>query len=96
MHVAFASSLEDVLGAHRTLQSEGIAALDFNEQPTGEPVVLAWMPAASVYFHDLDGHLLEYIAMLPDEARPHDGAISWSDWRRVAKAPLGADHHEHR
>src|SRR5262249_24427628 len=68
--IAFAAALDRVIAAPRTLQSAGIEALDFDGQPTREPVVLAWMPAASVYFRDPDGHLLEYIAMLADEPRP--------------------------
>jgi lactoylglutathione lyase len=44
-------------------------------------VVLCWMPAASVYFDDPDGHSLEFIAMLPDRPRPDLGRLSWSDWR---------------
>ena len=62
-----------MIAAPGRLQSAGISPLDFDGQPTDEPVVLAWMPAASVYFLDPDGHLLEYIAMLEDEPRPDDG-----------------------
>ena len=51
------------------LRSAGITPLDFDGRLTDEPVVLAWMPAASIYFHDPDGHLLEYIAMLPEDTR---------------------------
>jgi lactoylglutathione lyase len=82
MHVAFAAALEDVLAAPRTLQSAGIVALDFNGRPTQEPVVLAWMPAASIYFQDPDGHLLEYIAMLDEQPRPQDGVVPWHQWTR--------------
>ena len=82
MHVAFATALEHVIAAPRMLQSAGIAALDFNGQPTHEPVVLAWMPAASIYFQDPDGHLLEYIAMLAEEPRPDDGVVAWHRWTR--------------
>jgi lactoylglutathione lyase len=82
MHVAFAATLEQVIAAPRTLQSAGIVALDFNGQPTREPVVLAWMPAASIYFRDPDGHLLEYIAMLAEEPRPGDGVVGWHQWTR--------------
>ena len=32
-----------------------------------------WMPAASMYFRGPDDHLLEFIAMLPDERRPGAG-----------------------
>jgi len=43
--------------------------------------VIAWMPALSVFFRDHDGHLLEYIAMLPDTPRPDDGVVPWHAWR---------------
>jgi len=79
-HIAFAAVLDDVLAAPQRLQSAGIPALDFNGEPTDEPVVLAWMPAASVYFRDPDGHLLEYIAMLDDRPRPEDGVVTWRQW----------------
>jgi lactoylglutathione lyase len=82
MHVAFATRLEDVIAAPRTLESAGIAALDFDGQPTHEPVVLAWMPAAAIYFRDPDGHQLEYIAMLAEEPRPDDGVVAWHRWTR--------------
>jgi lactoylglutathione lyase len=82
LHIAFAAALDDVIAAPRALQSAGITALDFDGQPTHEPVVLAWMPAASVYFRDPDGHLLEYIAMLADEARPDAGVVAWREWTR--------------
>ncbi len=80
-HLAFHASLEDVLAAPQALRAAGIVPLDFDGQPTDEPVVLAWMPAASVYFRDPDGHLLEYIAMLSDEPRPDRGIVPWREWR---------------
>jgi lactoylglutathione lyase len=83
-HVAFAAALEDVIAAPKTLQSAGVTALDFNGEPTDEPVVLGWMPAASVYFRDPDGHLLEYIAMLDDPPRPDDGVLTWHQWTLTA------------
>lgn len=83
-HLAFAAALEDVITAPTTLQSAGITPLDFDQQPTNEPIVLAWMPAASVYFRDPDGHLLEYIAMLGDEPRPDAGVVTWREWTRAA------------
>src|SRR5262245_60369099 len=58
-HIAFAATVDAVVAAPRTLQAAGIASLGFNGEPTDEPVVLAWMPAAAVYFRDPDGHLLE-------------------------------------
>jgi len=81
-HIAFATAPDDVIAAPGALQSAGIAALDFHGHPTDEPVVLAWMPAVAVYFHDHDGHLLEYIAMLEGEPRPNEGVVAWSAWTR--------------
>jgi lactoylglutathione lyase len=81
MHVAFSTSLDDILAAPAALRSAGLAPLDFNGRPTDEPVVLAWMPAASIYFQDPDGHLLEYLAMLPEAARPDAGIVSWREWQ---------------
>jgi lactoylglutathione lyase len=79
-HVAFAVSLADLHEAPERLKRAGIEARDFAGRSTEEPVVLAWMPAAAVYFHDPDGNLLEFITMLPDEPRPDLGVLSWSEW----------------
>jgi lactoylglutathione lyase len=79
-HIAFATTLDDVIAAPPRLVSAGITALDFDGEPTDQPVVLAWMPAASVYFRDPDGHLLEFIAMLEDPPRPGGGVLAWHDW----------------
>lgn len=81
-HVAFAAAADDVLAAPARLQTAGIDVLDFNGRVSDEPVVLAWMPAVSVYFRDPDGHLLEYIAMLPGDARPEEGVLTWREWTR--------------
>ena len=79
-HIAFVARRDDVVAAPRALQSVGVTPLDFDGRPTDEPVVLAWMPAASIYFHDPDGHLLEYIAMLPEDPRPDRGVLRWHEW----------------
>jgi lactoylglutathione lyase len=91
MHIAFAASLDDVLQAPQALRAMGVAALDFDAQPTDEPVVLAWMPAASVYFRDPDGHLLELIAMLPDRPRPERGVVPWHAWQMDTPPPAEKD-----
>lgn len=79
-HIAFAAAADDVIAAPARLQSAGIVALDFDGQPTDEPVVLAWMPALAVYFLDPDGHLLEYIAMLEGASRSDEGVVAWRAW----------------
>jgi catechol 2,3-dioxygenase-like lactoylglutathione lyase family enzyme len=79
-HVAFRVTLEDLHEAPARLRKAGIVPADLAGRPTDEPVVLAWMPAASVYFSDPDGNLLEYITMLPDAPRSELGVVPWSDW----------------
>jgi lactoylglutathione lyase len=83
-HVAFNVALNDVLAAPSVLRNAGIEALDFDGALTEEPVVLAWMPAVSVYFCDPDSNLLEFITMLPGPARPDLGILSWSEWLNFA------------
>jgi lactoylglutathione lyase len=85
-HIAFAAALDDVLAAPATLKAAGITPLDFDGLPAHEPVVLGWMPAASIYFLDPDGHLLEYIAMLDEAPRPDAGVVPWQAWTRAAGA----------
>ena len=89
-HIAFAARLDDVRAAPFALQQAGITPLDFDGNPTSEPVVIAWMPAASIYFRDPDGHLLEYIAMLGEDPRPDGGVLTWRQWTRIRSgAPRG-------
>jgi lactoylglutathione lyase len=82
LHIAFTVELVDLLDAPRRLRAANVVPRDFCGNPTDEAVVLAWMPAASLYFHDPDGNLLEFIAMLPDAPRPELEVIGWTDWMR--------------
>ena len=79
-HLAFRVALEDLLLAPERLREAGVTPMDLEGRKVTEPVVLSWMPAASVYFEDPDGNLLEYLSMLPDEPRPDLGVLSWSAW----------------
>ena len=90
-HTAFRVSLADVLAAPGVLRAAGVTPLDFDGRPTDEPIVFAWMPAASVFFHDPDGHLLEYIALLPHEPRPADGIVPWRVWEQTHPRELLPD-----
>src|SRR5438105_2707019 len=49
LHIAFACTLEDVLTAPARLRAAGIEPKGFHGEAVGEPVVIAWMPAASVF-----------------------------------------------
>jgi lactoylglutathione lyase len=84
LHVAFEASVEQVLDAPRLFRQLSVIPLDFDSRPTDEPVVLAWMPAVAIYFHDPDGNLLELISMLPQAPDPDAGIVTWSAWSRSA------------
>jgi NAD(P)H-dependent FMN reductase/catechol 2,3-dioxygenase-like lactoylglutathione lyase family enzyme len=86
-HVAFAADLGAVVAAPSRLEREGVVPLDFDGRPAAEAVVIAWMPAASVYFRDPDGHLLELIAMLDAPPRPDLGVVRWSEWTSLHESP---------
>jgi len=80
LHIAFDVALDDVLAAPAGLRASGVTPLSFFGAETEEPDVLAWMPAAAVYFEDPDGHLLEYLAMLDEPPQPDAGIVPWSQW----------------
>jgi lactoylglutathione lyase len=67
-------------GAPAALRAAGVEPLDFDGRPTAEARVIGWMPAASVFFRDPDGHLLEFIAMLADGPRTEAGVVPWGEW----------------
>lgn len=81
LHVAFRTDLPNLLESPGRLRAANVEPLDFWGSPSDEPTVLAWMPAASVYFHDPDGNLLEFLAMLPEAAEPERGVVRWSQWK---------------
>jgi lactoylglutathione lyase len=80
LHIAFRCALVDVLAAPDRLRTAQITPLGFHGEPVTEPVVIGWMPAASIFFTDPDGHLLEFLAMLPEEPRAEAGVVSYSEW----------------
>jgi lactoylglutathione lyase len=82
LHVAFeVAAINDLLDAPIRLKDQGIIPLSFFGIESMEPSVIAWMPAAAIYFRDPDGHLMEYLIMLDEkERRPELGIVSWSEW----------------
>jgi catechol 2,3-dioxygenase-like lactoylglutathione lyase family enzyme len=83
LHIAFRVPLDGLIASIRQLRDAGVTATDGSTgQSIDEPVVIGWMPAASVYFSDPDGHLLEYITMLDDDPHPDLNWLPLSEWRR--------------
>jgi len=81
-HLAFAVSFDQLLAAIKKLNECGIKTLGFGGHQTQEPTVIGWMPSAQIYFRDPDGHVLEFITILPDASNPRlVGA--YSDWKKL-------------
>lgn len=80
LHIAFKTSLDQVLESPTRLRALGVTPLSFDATETAEPSVIGWMPAAAVYFRDPDGHLLEYLAMLDAPPDPERRILPWSEW----------------
>ena len=80
LHFAFRTKLSGVLSACDTLTAAGVQPLGFHGQPVTEPVVIGWMPAASIYFKDPDGHSIEMLCVLDQQADKDFGVGPYSDW----------------
>lgn len=81
-HFAVEVAAADLENGIACLKSQGIAVRNFFDEITDVPSVFGWIPAASIYFDDPDGHLLEFIARLPGVPRPEKGIVSLPEWLR--------------
>ena len=86
-HFAFEVGLEDLPDLVARLEQRGIEFRDFFQQPTTVPTVFGFIPAASIYFDDPDGHVLELLAPLPAPPRPDLGVLSWVEWTTALGGP---------
>jgi len=82
-HLAFELAFEDLQSAIARMKQQRVDVRDFFDRVTDEPSVFGWMPAASIYFNDVDGHLLELIARLDGEPAVEIGIVSLSEWKRL-------------
>jgi len=80
-HFAFECSPEWVLNESvNYLKSRNIKFWNFLNDGIERPMVFSWMPAISIYFHDPDGHELEFIGILKGKAAPEIGVLSYEEW----------------
>lgn len=86
-HLAFEVELQDLPAKLADLTQQGIEFRDFFQQRTTIPTVFGFIPAASIYFDDPDGHVLELLAPIPSAPRPDLGPVSWTEWTRADEAP---------
>jgi hypothetical protein len=84
-HLAFEVGLEDLQTAIDRIKQHRIEPRDFFDRVTDEPSVFGWMPAASIYFNDVDGHLLEFIARLEGDPAPDLGIVSLTEWKQFSR-----------
>jgi lactoylglutathione lyase len=88
-HFAIAIPLTELLIVGKRLNDLGIRTRNFAGEETTEPSVIGWMPSAQIYFHDPDGHSLEFITVLDDapEAGFHGPLSVWKE--RIALQSRG-------
>jgi lactoylglutathione lyase len=79
-HVAFAISLDQLFATIKRLNQQGIETFGFGGGKSAEPSVIGWMPSAQIYFRDPDGHMLEFISILPEKPHP-DFTGTYSQWK---------------
>lgn len=82
-HIAFSVPPEELKGIIPFLKENGIEAREGFGLTSKEPIVHPWMPAASVYFYDPDGHSLEYISVLHGDSRPDLNPMHLSEWEKI-------------
>jgi catechol 2,3-dioxygenase-like lactoylglutathione lyase family enzyme len=85
LHYAFQVTLEDAVKSIAALTKAGLQPTSGTGQPIDEPEVIPWIPSASVYFVDPDGHSLEFIAMLPEPPAPDMKHLPLSAWRDLRR-----------
>lgn len=83
LHIALRMDLEGVLKSVAMLQANDVQPLGLTGKPITEPVVIGWVPAAAVYFSDLDGHSIEFIHVLDEKPDHAFGVQPYSTWRSI-------------
>lgn len=86
-HFAFGVDLEDLNQAKEWLAERGIAVREAFGRSADEPIVHTWMPAAAIYFTDLDDNSLEFIAMTAPQTESQRQGVETLDITANAHVP---------
>ena len=79
----YAVRLDQLIDAIKKLTENGIDTFGFGGNKTDEPSVIGWMPSAQIYFRDPDGHMLEFLTILPNPPnRSFNGP--YSEWNGLS------------
>ena len=67
------------------LKSHNLNYWNFLQENNDQPMVFCWMPAVSIYFSDPDGHYLEFIGILPGEAKSVEEkrVVTYAEWLKM-------------
>jgi catechol 2,3-dioxygenase-like lactoylglutathione lyase family enzyme len=82
-HFAFKVDYEGIKNSVQWLKARGIESVSAFGHEEKEPVVLTWMPAASLYFHDPDGNELEFIHILEEVKKTDKDVLYLSEWENL-------------
>ena len=88
-HLAFEVAFDDLWTAIHRMKENGVELRNFSGHITDEPSVFGWIPAASIYFSDVDGHLLELIARLDGVPAADIGIVSLAGWNDLLRDKEG-------
>ena len=84
-HIAFSIPLDQLFGMIEKLNKSGIDTFGFGGEKAEEPTVIGWMPSVQIYFRDPDGHMLEFISILPEHPNPNFNGL-YSEWKKLARS----------
>lgn len=67
------------------LKARDIDYWNFLNDGTDGPMVFVWVPAISIYFHDPDGHELEFIGILdgPPKSDQEKRVVTYEEWLKI-------------
>ena len=69
------------------LKARNIKYWNFLNNDNEGPMVFVWMPAISIYFHDPDGHELEFIGVLEGDTKSEEEkrVVTYEEWLEIER-----------